>query len=227
MEVSAYIQQVSLGLVPVLFSVSVHEVAHGVAAYALGDTTARDAGRLTLNPLKHLDVLGLIVFLVTRIIGWAKPVPVNPYNLKNPKRDMMFVAAAGPSSNVVMAVAAAFLFKLLIKYDSAVLEYVSYFMKYGVVPSLKGTYMVSVPVAIMLLYGVVINVALCLFNLIPILPLDGGRILYGLLPERLALGYARVERWGILIVVVLILAGLDRFFGRVVLDASFYLLGLF
>lgn len=99
MEVASYIQQISLGIVPVLFSVSLHEVAHGAVAYKLGDPTAKEMGRLTLNPLKHLDPIGLLVFIVTRIIGWAKPVPVNPYNLKDPKRDMIWVAAAGPATN--------------------------------------------------------------------------------------------------------------------------------
>jgi Zn-dependent protease len=97
------IQQISVLLVPILMAVTFHELAHGWAAYRLGDPTAKMAGRLTLNPLKHLDVLGTIVFFVTRMIGWAKPVPVNPFNFKNPKRDMAWVALAGPAMNLLLA----------------------------------------------------------------------------------------------------------------------------
>ena len=227
MDVSSYIQQISLGIVPVLFSVSLHEVAHGAVAYILGDPTAKEAGRLTLNPLKHLDVLGLLVFIVTRIIGWAKPVPVNPYNLKNPKKDMIWVAAAGPATNIILAVISAFAFRFLIKLDIHLLEFLAVFLKWGKLPPLHGTYMFLVPIAIMLFLSTAINIALCIFNLIPILPLDGGRIVYGILPMPIAERYALIERWGLLIVLVLVLAGgIDKYFGYAVMKLSFVLIGV-
>ena len=227
MDAYSYIQQISLGIVPVLFSISLHEVAHGAVAYRLGDPTAKEMGRLTLNPIKHLDPLGLLVFIVTRIIGWAKPVPINPFNLKNPKRDMIWVAAAGPATNLVLAAACAMAFRTLIKLDINILEFVAAYIRWGKVPHLYGIYTVTVPVTIMFFMGIIINVALAIFNLIPIPPLDGGRIVYGILPMELAQRYARIERWGIIIVLALILiGGLDRYFGYAVLKISALLAGI-
>ena len=183
------IQQISIMLVPVLIAVTFHELAHGWVAYKLGDPTAKDAGRLTLNPLKHLDLLGTIVFFVTRMIGWAKPVPVNPYNFKNPKAGMAWVAVAGPAMNILLAICFAILLKLLL-----------------VIPLTRDSLLFSVlmPLALMFKVGIIINIGLAVFNIIPIPPLDGSKILEGLLPTEAAVQYARLERYGMIILVILI-----------------------
>jgi len=108
-------QQWAVAIPPMLLAISVHEASHGWVADRLGDHTARDSGRLTLNPLKHLDVVGTLVFILTRLIGWAKPVPVNPYNLRNPRRDMLWVSLAGPGSNMLVALASALVYRILVK----------------------------------------------------------------------------------------------------------------
>ncbi len=183
------LQEISILLVPVLMAVTMHELAHGWVAYKLGDPTAKAAGRLTLNPLKHLDVLGTIVFFVTRMIGWAKPVPVNPFNFKNPKRDMAWVALAGPAMNILLAAGFAFLLKILL-----------------LVPVAPNSSMVSIliPLALMFKAGIIINIGLAIFNIIPIPPLDGSKILEGMLPAEAALQYAKLERYGFIILILLI-----------------------
>ncbi len=206
-KLSHTLQQIAIAAPPVLFAITTHEVAHGYVANLLGDPTAKEAGRLTLNPLKHLDPIGLLVFVVTRIIGWAKPVPINPFNLRNPKRDMMIVAAAGPFTNAVLAVLSALLFRLMIHIDPRVIPLISGFLRGLPLPSLQGsTLMITFPLALILGMSVMINVALCIFNLIPIPPLDGGRIVTGLLPRNLAYHYAKVEPFGIIVVVLLLLS---------------------
>ena len=183
------IRQISILLVPVLLAVTFHELAHGWVAYKLGDPTAKDAGRLTLNPIKHLDLLGTIVFFVTRMIGWAKPVPVNPYNFKNPRTDMAWVAVAGPAMNILLAIGFTILLKLLLS-----------------IPLPRSSSLVSVlmPLALMFKVGIIINVGLAIFNIIPIPPLDGSKILEGLLPMEAAIKYARLERYGVILLVILI-----------------------
>ena len=175
---------------PVLLAVTFHELAHGWVAYKLGDPTAKEAGRLTLNPIKHLDVLGTIVFFVTRMIGWAKPVPVNPFNFRNPKRDMAWVAVAGPAMNILLAAGFTILLKVLL-----------------IIPLNPASSLVHVlmPLALMFKAGIIINVGLAIFNIIPIPPLDGSKILEGVLPMEAAIRYAKLERYGFIILILLIL----------------------
>ncbi len=181
---NSMVQQVVLLVVPVLFSITVHEVCHGYAAFLLGDPTAKNAGRLTLNPIKHIDVVGLLVLFITRMIGWAKPVPVDPRYFRNPRKDMMWVSLAGPASNLVLAV----LFALVLKVFGGVLS-ASYLY----------------PLAYMVQITVMINVGLAIFNLIPIPPLDGSHILEGLLPYDMAAAYSRlIAPYGFIILLVLI-----------------------
>ncbi len=181
--------KLSIMLVPALMAITCHEVSHGFVADKFGDNTARSMGRLTLNPLKHLDIFGtLMVFIIG--IGWAKPVPVNFNNLRHPKRDMIWVAAAGPVTNFVLA----FLSAVALRGLGAVAEGIA-----------GGTPQVFIePVALMLGFSVYINLLLAIFNLIPVPPLDGGRVAVGLLPYRLATTYARIEPFGMIIIIALI-----------------------
>jgi len=171
----------------ILFALTIHEYSHGWMAYKKGDSTALLAGRLTLNPLKHLDPLGTIMLFLFRF-GWAKPVPVNPYNLKDPKRDMIWVSLAGPLSNLISGVAFGFLLRILRSFH---LQFYSWFY----------------PFYLILVFFVLYNLILFLFNLIPILPLDGGQILYHLLPSELAHSYARIAPLGPFLLVGIILFG--------------------
>ena len=193
------IQQICIWALPVLAAIILHEIAHGVVAGWFGDSTAKDAGRLTLNPLPHIDPVGTIVLPLLLIIahapflfGYARPVPVNFGNLRYPKRDMIFVAAAGPVTNLILASVSAIIFKSLMHLQ---------------LPSdgaWTGTLIaVLTPVALMAQRSVVVNVVLAVFNLMPILPLDGGRVLTGLLPLRQAIAFSRLERYGMLIVLML------------------------
>ena len=175
---------------PLLFALTLHEFAHGYVAFFLGDPTAKMNGRLTLNPLKHLDPIGTIAFFFLHF-GWAKPVPVNPGYFKNPRQDMLWVALAGPATNLVIAVISALIAKLAVLTAS----------------NLPLTIIIAVliPVQKMLVASVWINLVLCIFNFIPIPPLDGSRILAGLLPEHLARPYAALDRYGFIILILLML----------------------
>ncbi|WP_136795600.1 site-2 protease family protein [Desulfosediminicola ganghwensis] len=177
---------------PILLALTLHEVAHGLTAYRLGDPTARNAGRLTLNPLKHLDPLGTLIFFIANF-GWAKPVPVNPLYFRNVKQGMLLVALAGPATNLVLAVASAIILKVL--------------LAAGVAgnPSIIGA---IYPLMQMLAASVWINLVLCVLNLLPIPPLDGSKILAGILPNELASSYMKVERYGFIILLVLLFSGL-------------------
>jgi Zn-dependent protease len=191
MDLQAVIETVALYAIPMLFAITLHEAAHGYAAKYFGDYTAYQAGRISLNPLHHVDFIGTLLVPVALVIvtagqfvfGWAKPVPVNFGNLRNPKRDMLWVAAAGPGANLLMALTWAAVLKLVL------LVPVNYF---------------SYPVQEMAKGGVLINLGLMVLNLIPIPPLDGGRIAVSLLPNRLAYRFAMIEPYGLIIIVVLL-----------------------
>jgi len=189
------VQRILLWFVPVIFAVTVHEAAHGLFASMLGDRTARQAGRVTLNPLRHIDPLGSIVvpavFLMIGgfVFGWAKAVPVNWQNLNRPVRDMIIVAAAGPLANLLMALCWAYCMKTGLWLS-------------GRLP-VAGSILVYAGAA-----GIFINAAVMMLNLLPLPPLDGGRILAGVLPGRLGRWLNRLEPWGIPLLLVMILAGL-------------------
>jgi len=178
---------------PLLLALTLHEYAHGYIAYRLGDPTAHNAGRLTLNPLSHLDPIGTIAFFFIKF-GWAKPVPVNPYYFKNPRKDMLWVALAGPVTNLLLAFASAILLKLLITVATTI-------------PYSTMLESILVPLYRMLVASVWINLVLCIFNFLPIPPLDGGRIVTGLLPENLARTYASFERYGFIVILILAFTG--------------------
>lgn len=182
--------KLSIMLVPALMAITCHEVSHGFVADRLGDRTARLMGRLTLNPLKHLDLFGtLMIFLVG--IGWAKPVPVNFHNLKNPKRDMIWVAGAGPVTNFVLALVSALVMRGLAALGTGI-------------PDGSPLQTFLDPLVLMAAFSVYINLLLCIFNLIPVPPLDGGRVAVGLLPYRQAEMLARVEPYGMIIIILLV-----------------------
>ncbi len=207
MGIESTIQQIAIAAPPLLFSITCHEVSHGYVAYKLGDPTAKDAGRLTLNPLKHLDLLGLLVFVVTRFIGWAKPVPVNPWNLKNPRKDMIWISMAGPGTNFLLAILSAIPFRLLTSYDPLLPAYLVSFLSSGKLPPLQGIQLAYVPIFLMLGTGIIINVALGFFNLIPIPPLDGSKIIAGIIPPSWAQTYYKLEPYGLVILVLFLLMG--------------------
>ncbi|MEQ1499634.1 MAG: site-2 protease family protein [Novosphingobium sp.] len=181
-------------IVPLIFAIVFHEVAHGLTARALGDDTAARLGRLSLNPFKHVDpvgtiiVPGLLALAKFPVFGWAKPVPVFNQRLRNPRRDMMLVAAAGPGSNLVMALISAVVLGLLMRLNGS-----------GQEPSAVAAF-----VYLNLFKFILINVFLALFNLLPIPPFDGSHIMEGLLPESAAQAYGNLRKYGFLLVIVLI-----------------------
>ncbi len=179
---------------PILLALTLHEYAHGYIAYRLGDPTAKASGRLTLNPISHLDPIGTIAFFLINI-GWAKPVPVNGAYFKNPKRDMLWVALAGPLTNLFLAIMSAISAKLLYLASSGL-------------PDLFIVQMFTIPILAMLEASIWINLVLCVFNFLPIPPLDGSRILMGLLPDQMAQTYASFERYGFIVILVLAFTGI-------------------
>jgi Zn-dependent protease len=195
------IQTITVYAIPVLLAITLHEAAHGYVARMFGDTTAYAAGRVTLNPLKHIDPVGTIIvpaaiLLLARLaggpgflFGWAKPVPVNFGRLRKPKQDMVWVAGAGPGSNLLMAIGWALVLKLLL----AIGLHEPFFIE-------------------MAKAGILVNISLMALNLLPVPPLDGGRIAVGLLPHRLAYQFARIEPYGLFIVLALLATNTLGFF---------------
>ncbi|MFF7399758.1 site-2 protease family protein [Achromobacter sp. NPDC008082] len=187
------IQTIAVYAIPVIFAITLHEAAHGYVARMFGDPTAYEAGRISLNPARHIDPVGTLlvpvaILLASKLLGspgmlfgWAKPVPVDFGRLRRPKRDMLWVALAGPAANLFMAILWAFSLRLML--ESGMQE--SFWFQMGVA-------------------GVNINLVLMALNLLPILPLDGGRILFSLLPNRLAWQYSKIEPYGLVIVIVLL-----------------------
>ena len=196
------IQDMLLSIPALIIALTIHEFCHGYAAYLLGDKTAKWDGRLSFNPLRHLDPLGSLMILLVGF-GWAKPVMVNPYNLRNPKRDMAFIALAGPVSNFITAFFTLFVLWWLIAFDIGTIQ--SGYSIWRVLPavmSLHGNIMSYVYRVIFLVFQ--INIGIGLFNLIPIPPLDGSKILGSFLPHHLYFRYMNFRYWLIVLVIMLI-----------------------
>ncbi len=192
------IQKITVFALPVLFAITLHEAAHGYAALKFGDRTAQLLGRISLNPLRHIDLVGTIIVPIAILLlsklsggagilfGWAKPVPVNFNHLRRPKQDMLWVAAAGPGANLLMALIWAGMIKVALAMPGSA---------------------ITMPLALMGAAGIFINAVLMALNLIPLPPLDGGRIAVSLLPQRLAYGLARIEPYGLFILIGLMYLG--------------------
>lgn len=179
----SYLLNIVLSVVPALLCITFHEVSHGWVAYRLGDPTAKDAGRLTLNPLKHIDMMGLLMMVVFKF-GWAKPVPVNMMRFRSPKRGMALTALAGPASNVLLALVFLFLYGLL------------YRALYSVQFLLDMIWLTAY-----------ISLALAIFNIIPVSPLDGSKVLFAFLPDRAYMTLMQYEKYGMLVLFVLVWLG--------------------
>lgn len=206
MESILIIRQIAIVAIPILLAVMLHEIAHGYIANKLGDPTAKMLGRLTLNPIAHIDLFGTIIMPIMLYIftngqfmfGYAKPVPINPDNFKNPKRDMALSAAGGPITNILIAFISAAILKYIIIPFSAIMP-------------LDVGKKILTPIAMMLESSIFINIILASFNLIPVPPLDGGRVLAGLLPQRYSEMLSKIEPYGMIIVILIIITGIARF----------------
>jgi len=202
MDFASIIQRLAILTPPILLAVTVHEMAHGWVAYRLGDPTAKLMGRFSLNPVRHLDPVGTMVFFLTQTIGWARPVPVNPSYFKNPRNDMVWVALAGPGANILLAVLSAVLLRQVL---GSFWETSGFFMR---------------PLLYMAYVSVQINIGLAVFNLLPIPPLDGSKVLMGILPPALASSFESFERYGFLLILVLVFTGVT---GRIIVPLILYM----
>ncbi len=204
-----FFHTLSYVILPLMLAVVLHEYAHGWVANYYGDDTARRQGRLTLNPLVHIDRLGTIIVPLLCLllpggflIGWAKPVPVTPGRLRNPRRDMALVAAAGPAMNFALALLSGLVLNILLAIDPTLQNH--WPPQPGITPRTDLLGMLLVPLAAMALFSIIINTLLCAFNLLPIPPLDGGRIVLSSLPRAPALMFGRLEPYGMLIILALL-----------------------
>ncbi|UCG39069.1 MAG: site-2 protease family protein [bacterium] len=189
-----------VSIVPFLLAITVHEVAHGYMAYRKGDYTAKLMGRISMNPIRHLDPVGSVLFPLLLLLsgtgvifGWAKPVPVNAFNFRSPRKDMVLVSFAGPLSNFLLATLLAVIFKLLLLFPGPDVLWSSKFLQ---------------PLTAMIVMGMKISIYLGVFNLLPVHPLDGSHIMEGLLPHRQSMVYSRMAPYGWIILVVLLFTGL-------------------
>jgi Zn-dependent protease len=222
MDISNIVRQLAISALPVLIAITFHEVSHGFVANRLGDPTAKMMGRLTLNPIAHIDPVGTVLLPLMMIVltngqfvfGYAKPVPINPSNFKDPKRDMAISAAAGPVTNILLAILSMLILKFVVIPSSVFFP--------GII-----TATVLKPLTLMLTSSIIFNVILAAFNLIPIPPLDGGRVLVGFLPHRQAVSYSRIEPFGFIIVIVLIYSGIADYFVMPLVRLFLALLQLF
>jgi Zn-dependent protease len=207
MDFAQIVRQVIISAFPVLIAIVFHELSHGFVANKLGDPTAKMMGRLTLNPIAHIDPFGTILMPLMLLIftdgqfvfGYAKPVPINPMNFRNPRKDMAISAAAGPVTNILLAIVSMVILKFMLAPMSLIL------------PESISTPILT-PLIMIFRASVVINVVLASFNMIPIPPLDGGRVLTGLLPHKQAVSFSRIEPFGFIIVLVLIVTGIANYF---------------
>lgn len=206
MEFDNIIRLALISALPIIFAVVLHEVAHGYVAFRLGDPTAKMMGRLTLNPIPHIDIFGtilmpLLLYIFTNgqfVLGYAKPVPINTGNFKNPKKDMAISAASGPVANILLAIAS----YIILKYILLPLSGLS---------DSDFTASIFKPLAMIFTASVTINVILATFNMLPIPPLDGGRVLMGMLPYRQAVTLSKIEPYGFFIVIILVATGVSSY----------------
>lgn len=229
-DIPQFLHKLSVYAIPVILAITFHEAAHGWVAFKKGDPTAKMLGRVTLNPLPHIDPFGTILLPAMMLLlgtgmvfGWAKPVPVNFRLLRDQKRDPIYVAAAGVVANFGLAAVSGILFRILTAVDPALLLEA---MTHGNAPLTDSpARAVLIPLSLMCVVSVQFNVLLAIFNLIPIPPLDGGRIAVGLLPTRASMTLASVERYGMLIVLLLLMFGPLGVIWRFVEIISTFILG--
>ena len=211
MDAANIARGISIWGLPVLFAIIFHEVAHGWVAEKFGYSTARRAGRITLNPISHIDLIGTVLLPLILIavgskflFGWAKPVPVNFSALRNPKRDMIWVALSGPGTNFALALLSAIALRLIIIVEPNAVMMANQDVAPAALREMGATVSVLVPIVLMLIASIWINCVLMVLNLIPVPPLDGGRVLVGILPPSAAYSYSKVEPFGFMIVILLV-----------------------